>query len=137
MIPLDPATRKKLRQLRQQCRDTTLYAKLSTILMLDAQYTPAQIEECLGVDITTIHRYVKDFQQMDLTDFLLSNQVDYAGQRRDKEETNQAAGQWISAHQRLFREGVVAFLQEISRGMGALATRLAIKFREVAATSFL
>ncbi len=133
MIPLDPATRKELKQLRQQCRDNKLYVKLSTILMLDAQYTPAQIEECLGVDITTIHRYAKDFQQMDLTDFLLSNQVDYAGQCSDKEETNQVPVQWISAHQRLFREGVVTFFQEISRCMGALATRLTIKFRGVAA----
>ncbi len=86
MIQLDPARRKELKQLRKQCRDSKVHVKLSTILMLDAQYTPAQIEECLGVDITTVYRYAKEFNQKDITDFLTSNHVAYAGKLNEKQE---------------------------------------------------
>lgn len=87
MIQLDEQKRKELRQLRKKSRDKKVYVKLSTILMLDAQYTPAQIEECLGVDGSTVYRYAKDYQQMELIDYVRDNHVDYSGKLTQEQET--------------------------------------------------
>ena len=86
MIHLDDQKRKELRQLRKKSRDKKVYVKLSTILMLDAQYTPAQIEECLGVDVSTVYRYVKDYQQLDILDYLRDNHVAYSGKLSEEQE---------------------------------------------------
>lgn len=86
MIQLDEARRKELKHLRRRSKDKKVYVKLSTILMLDAQYTPAQIEECLGVDVSTVYRYAKDYQEKELTDYLLDNHVNYSGKLSQDQE---------------------------------------------------
>lgn len=86
MIQLDDQKRKELRHLRKKSRDKKVYVKLSTILMLDAGYTPVQIEECLGVDVSTVYRYTKDYQQMDILDYLRDNHVAYSGKLSEAQE---------------------------------------------------
>lgn len=85
-MQLDDQKRKELRHLRKKSRDKKVYVKLSTILMLDAGYTPVQIEECLGVDVPTVYRYAKDYQQMDILDYLRDNHVAYSGKLSEAQE---------------------------------------------------
>lgn len=88
MIHLDESSRKALKALRSKTRDSKTYVKLSAVLMLDAQYTPLQIEECLGIDVSTVYRYAKDFNKMDVSSFLLSNHVDYSGKLSEDQEVH-------------------------------------------------
>jgi transposase len=85
MITLDSKAKDDLRKLRKQTRDKKQYVKLSVILMLSSGYSSSQVEECLGIDGSTVYRYAKLYGSVSLSEYLKDHHVEYSGKLSEEQ----------------------------------------------------
>jgi transposase len=78
-VRLTAADRQQLRQLQKQRRDDDGYVKVTVVLMLDAGRSLATVAQDLGLDETTVYRYVRAFTDLGLEKYLAHEQPGYWG----------------------------------------------------------
>ncbi len=78
-VSLTAAERQELRQLQKQRRDDDGYVKVTVVLMLDAGWPLGSVAEALGLDETTVYRYVRAFTELGLSNYLAHEQPGYWG----------------------------------------------------------
>ena len=78
-VELTVSERQHLRQLQKQRRDDDGYVKVTVILMLDAGRGLATVAQDLGLDETTVYRYVRAFADLGLEKYLAHEQPGYWG----------------------------------------------------------
>jgi transposase len=71
--------RQTLRQLQKQRRDDDGYVKVTVVLMLDGGWSLGSVAEALGLDETTVYRYVRAFTDLGLEKYLAHEQPGYWG----------------------------------------------------------
>lgn len=79
MIALTDIERNELRARQRREKNNQLYIRLTVILMLDSGLTIPQIENSLGIDQTTINRYIHKYEDIGLAKYLTLNYVGYEG----------------------------------------------------------
>lgn len=79
MIVLTDIERKDLRQRQRKEKDNHLYIRITVLLMLDSNFSIPQIAISLGIDQTTINRYIHKYQEEGLMRYLTLNYVGYNG----------------------------------------------------------
>lgn len=79
MITLTAIEREHLRRLQKRERGSDLYIRITTLLMMDSGFSISQIELSLGIDQTTINRYLIKYQKEGLDSYLRLNYVAYSG----------------------------------------------------------
>lgn len=79
MIRLTDIERSDLRKRQREEKNKQLYIRITVLLMLDSQLSIAQIETSLGIDQTTINRYIHAYEDMGLVKYLTLNYVGYEG----------------------------------------------------------
>lgn len=75
-------TNKELEDLRVYQRQTdkkSVYTKVTCILMLSEGFTEHKVAQCLGINLSTVYRYVKSYLSVELSDFLANNHQGYWG----------------------------------------------------------
>ncbi|AWM32485.1 winged helix-turn-helix domain-containing protein [Hymenobacter nivis] len=78
-VELPVSERQHLRQLQKQRRDDDGYVKVTVVLMLDAGRSLATVAQDLGLDETTVYRYVRAFTDLGLEKYLAHEQPGYWG----------------------------------------------------------
>ncbi len=78
-VSLTAVERQELRQLQRQRRDDDGYVKVTVVLMLDAGRSLATVAQDLGLDETTVYRYVRAFADLGLEKYLAHEQPGYWG----------------------------------------------------------
>ncbi|AWM31455.1 IS630 family transposase [Hymenobacter nivis] len=78
-VELTVSERQHLRQLQKQRRDDEGYVKVTVVLMLDAGRGLATVAQDLGLDETTVYRYVRAFTDLGLEKYLAHEQPGYWG----------------------------------------------------------
>jgi transposase len=78
-VRLTAAEYQQLRQLQKQRRDEAGYVKVTVVLMLDAGRSLATVAQDLGLDETTVYRYVRAFTDLGLEKYLAHEQPGYWG----------------------------------------------------------
>ncbi len=78
-VALTVSERQHLRQLQKQRRDDDGYVKVTVVLMLDAGRGLATVAQDLGLDETTVYRYVRAFADLGLEKYLAHEQSGYWG----------------------------------------------------------
>jgi transposase len=73
---LTDTDREALRKFQRNVSDRSGYLKVTTLLLLDTGLSISEISEYLGIDDSTIYRYVNAYQKKGLSAYL---QADYQG----------------------------------------------------------
>ncbi|MBO3273253.1 helix-turn-helix domain-containing protein [Hymenobacter defluvii] len=68
-----------MRQLQRQRRDDVGYVKVTVLLLLDKDRSPASVAEDLGLDQATVYRYAAAFAALGLDKYLYHEQPGYWG----------------------------------------------------------
>lgn len=79
MITLTDIERTSLRKRQRTEKNNHLYIRITVLLMSDSGFTVHQIETSLGIDQTTINRYMNKYQELGLSKYLSLNYVGYNG----------------------------------------------------------
>ena len=58
MLQLTPIERQRLLALQKREKNNSLYIRITVLFMLDNQFNISQITRSLGLDQTTINRYI-------------------------------------------------------------------------------
>lgn len=86
MITLEHETYRRLRAIQKTNKDRRVYIKVTVLLMLHNGFSPSAISESLGIDDSTIYRYIQSFEEKGMEDYLKDNFVAYSGQLSAEEE---------------------------------------------------
>lgn len=88
MIELDDHTRALLKKEQKVNRDKRVYVKVTVLLMLDQGLDIALIASCLGIDDSTVYRYVQLYRSSSsLSDYITNNWVAYHGRLDEQQES--------------------------------------------------
>ena len=79
MIQLTDIERQDLRQRQGKKKNNLLYIRITVLLMLDSHFIIPKIEISLGIDQTTVNRYIKTYKELGLSAYLKLNYVGYGG----------------------------------------------------------
>ncbi len=79
MIHLTDIERKDLRKRQREEKNKQLYIRITVLLMLDSHFSIPQIEASLGIDQTTVNRYINAYKDRGLSQYLRLNYVGYEG----------------------------------------------------------
>jgi transposase len=79
MIQLTEIERADLRQRQRKEKNNQLYIRITVLLMLDNHFSIPQIERSLGIDQTTVNRYINSYKEVGLSKYLTLNYVGYEG----------------------------------------------------------
>lgn len=79
MIRLTDIERKDLRERQRKEKNNQLYIRITVLLMLDSHFSIPQIEGSLGIDQTTVNRYINAYKEAGLSQYLTLNYVGYEG----------------------------------------------------------
>ena len=75
-------TSKELSQLRScqyETSDKVVFVKTTCILMVAKGFSIENTANSLGIDVSTVYRYLKSYVSVGLKDFLGTNYVGYSG----------------------------------------------------------
>ena len=86
MLQLTTIERQRLEALQKREKNSSLYIRITVLLMLDDQFSISQITRSLGLDQTTINRYLHIYQEQGLEAYLTLNYVGYSGKLTDEQE---------------------------------------------------
>ena len=86
MLQLTTIERERLQVLQKREKNNSLYIRITVLLMLDDQFSISQITRSLGLDQTTINRYIHTYQEQGLDAYLTLNYVGYSGKLTDEQE---------------------------------------------------
>lgn len=86
-LNLDDTTLNRLRFEQRTNRDKRVYVKVTTLLMLHKGVPVSDIEDFLGVDSSTLYRYVLSYHAKGLSDYLKDNWVPYDGRLSAEQES--------------------------------------------------
>ena len=86
MLQLTTIERQRLQALQKREKNNSLYIRITVLLMLDDQFNISQITRSLGLDQTTINRYIHIYQEQGLEAYLTLNYVGYTGKLTDEQE---------------------------------------------------
>ena len=86
MLQLTTIERQRLQALQKREKNNSLYIRITVLLMLDDQFSISQITRSLGLDQTTINRYLHIYQEQGLEAYLTLNYVGYSGKLTDEQE---------------------------------------------------
>jgi transposase len=92
MIKLDDEMRAHLIELRRKEKNVRQHVKISIILNLDRGLSKTEVAEIFGVDLSTIYRYIADYNVNTFEDFLKDNWVPYKG-KASNEQRNEFSNQ--------------------------------------------
>ena len=87
MLNLTDIDRRQMRQLQRTEKNKSLYVRLTVLLMFDDGFSVQQIETSLGIDQTTINRYLRLYQSSGLKVYLTLNYQGYSGKLTAQEES--------------------------------------------------
>jgi transposase len=76
-------TSKEIEEMKfyqHQTKDKSVYTKVTCLLMLDRGLSVENVSQCLGINISTVYRYVKSYSAVGLSDFLTTKYDGYWGQ---------------------------------------------------------
>jgi len=76
---LSISERESLQRFQRNVESRTEYVKVTSLLMLDKGYSFSQISECLGVDVSTIHRYRSSYEKDGIETYLRTDYQGYWG----------------------------------------------------------
>ncbi|MBL7814569.1 MAG: IS630 family transposase [Saprospiraceae bacterium] len=79
MISLSDIERFELRKLQKKERHSSLYIRITVLLMSDSGFSVEQIEQSLGIDQTTVNRYFRMYESVGIESYLTLNYVGYSG----------------------------------------------------------
>lgn len=97
MLQLDDTTRSLLRKEQKVNRDKRVYVKVTVLLMLDQGFSIELVSTCLGIDDSTVYRYVQLYRSAaSLSDYLDNHWVGYQGRLNEKQE--QLLKEEVSTH---------------------------------------
>lgn len=86
MLELTTIERERLQVLQKREKDNRLYIRITVLLMLDDQFSISQIRRSLGLDQTTINRYIHIYQEQGLDAYLTLHYVGYTGKLTEEQE---------------------------------------------------
>ena len=69
----------ELKRYQRQTSDKTVYTKATCILMFSQRFSSEAISQSLGIDISTVYRYVKSYSTEGLSGFLATDYTGYWG----------------------------------------------------------
>ena len=87
MFHLTDIDKSHLRVLQKREKDSHLYKRITVLLMLDGGFSIAQITVSLGLDQTTINRYIHLYNDQGLEAYLTLNYEGYSGRLSESEIT--------------------------------------------------
>lgn len=79
-LHLTDEDRKELKRYQRNVAERSSYVKVTTILMIDKGLDFVEIADYLGIDSTTIYRYLQSYKQDGLRKYLSTNYKGYWGQ---------------------------------------------------------
>jgi transposase len=79
MVQLTEIERADLRQRQRKEKNNQLYIRITVLLMLDSHFSIPQLERSLGIDQTTVNRYINSYKEVGLSKFVTLNYVGYEG----------------------------------------------------------
>jgi transposase len=79
-LQLKREERDELKRYQRNVSDRSSYIKVTTILMIDKGLDLIEISDHLGIDSTTIYRYLNSYKQDGLSTYLTTNYKGYWGQ---------------------------------------------------------
>lgn len=79
MITLTTIEREDLRRLQKRERGSEFYIRITTLLMLDGGFSVSQVVFSLGIDQTTVNRYIVIYKNEGLDKYLTLNYEGYSG----------------------------------------------------------
>jgi transposase len=85
MINLTEIERGQLRLLQKRERGSDLYIRITVLLMLDGGFSISQIEYSLGINQTTVNRYILKYKEEGLDAYLTLNYEGYSGKLTGEE----------------------------------------------------
>ena len=68
-----------LKRYQRQTDDKSVYTKVTCILMSSKCFSAEDISQSLGIDVSTVYRYVKSYSSIGLSDFLATDYKGYWG----------------------------------------------------------
>jgi len=80
MVKLEEATRNRLRFLQRTNKDKRVFIKVTVLLMLDQGLEPPTVAISLGIDLSSVYRYLARFESVGLDAYLKDNYVAYVGE---------------------------------------------------------
>ena len=86
MLKLTDIEREHLRRLQQRERGSDLYIRITVLLMLDSGFSVSDVELSLGIDQTTVNRYLNKYKSEGLDTYLTLNYVGYSGKLTASQE---------------------------------------------------
>jgi transposase len=86
MLKLTDIEREHLRRLQQRERGSDLYIRITVLLMLDSGFSVSDVELSLGIDPTTVNRYLNKYKSEGLDTYLTLNYVGYSGKLTASQE---------------------------------------------------
>jgi transposase len=88
MLTLSKSERDQLRQVQKQSRrsGTSLYIRVTSILMLDSGVSPQEISDWLGIDDGTVYRYAHGYRESGIEKFCEENYVGYSGKLTNEQQ---------------------------------------------------
>ena len=86
MFHLTAIERTRLQVLQKREKDSHLYIRITVLLMLDDKFSVSQISRSLGIDQTTVNRYILYYQEQGLEAYLTLKYVGYMGKLTAEEE---------------------------------------------------
>ena len=88
MLQLTKIERERLEVLQKREKDNHLYIRITVLLMLDDSFSVKQISRSLGLDQTTINRYIHLYEEQGLEAYLTLNYVGYTGKLTPEQEAH-------------------------------------------------
>lgn len=76
---LSTSEREALHKLQRNLCGSFDYACVACLLMLDKDYKPSAVSECLGIDISTVYRYRSSYLYKDVWELLDNHHKSYWG----------------------------------------------------------
>lgn len=104
------AERESLRIFQRTVRSRSEYVKVTSLLMLDKDYSITEISDCLGIDDSTIHRYRASFQQDGIETYLRTDYQGYWGRLSSMELS--ALRQELHRHLYTDSKQIITWVQE-------------------------
>jgi transposase len=134
MIQLSDTTRALLRREQKTNRDKRAYVKVTVLLMLDQGFTAEDVSASLGIDGSTVYRYIHAFEEKGLGEYLKDNWAAYEGKLNGEQE--EAIKKEVSSFLYLSSGEVAAWvllqfgIKYSSRGMVKVLRRLGFVYKK-------
>jgi transposase len=78
-LELSTESQNELKRYQRQTEDKSVYTKVTCILMLSKNFSADAVSQSLGIDVSTVYRYVKSYSSAGLSDFLTTDYKGYWG----------------------------------------------------------